>query len=379
MATQTMRRPGKRTWTLVAATLLLGLAWPGAAGAKTPDDVDVDEQDTAPQAAAPPTKGEPHADCDHRMPLWTHQVSAGEHLGVIAGRYGVRQADLLRLNPQIVNANLIRVGDDLRVCPEIYPRVRASVEHIVAPGETLSEIAARYELTLGELLVESPKLLAHPNLVRVGQTLRFSVDGGLVDEFSPPPKRAAAKKRRGAGKPSGRRAAVAVQLTTNDDLQIKRPHLAWGTQRTVSLLQKVARDYRGRAGGGPKMLVGDLSQRGGGELRPHLSHRTGHDVDVGYVLQGEDGRRTRFSGVTLENLDMRRTWALLEAFLDTNEVVYIFMDYRLQQALYEYAQSHGVDDRTLDEVFQYPRGRGRNHGIVRHWRSHRHHFHVRFR
>ena len=42
-------------------------------------------------------------------------------------------------------------------------------------------------------------------------------------------------------------------------------------------------------------------------------------------------------------------------------------------------KAQGVSEDTLDEIFQYPRGRGRPHGLVRHWRGHRGHLHVRFR
>ena len=76
---------------------------------------------------------------------------------------------------------------------------------------------------------------------------------------------------------------------------------------------------------------------------------------------------------------MPRTWALLRAFLDTQQVVYVFVDYRIQQQLYEHAKAQGVSSRELDELFQYPHGRGRAHGIIRHWPSHQWHFHVRFR
>jgi hypothetical protein len=55
------------------------------------------------------------------------------------------------------------------------------------------------------------------------------------------------------------------------------------------------------------------------------------------------------------------------------------MDYRIQKLLYEYAEKKGVNEDTLDELFQYPRGRGRTHGLIRHWRGHSNHFHVRFR
>ena len=82
---------------------------------------------------------------------------------------------------------------------------------------------------------------------------------------------------------------------------------------------------------------------------------------------------------TRSNLDVARTWALVKAFVDTGNVEVIFMDYGLQQQLYEFAKERGVGDDELDELFQYPRGRGRSHGMIRHWRSHQHHFHVRFR
>ena len=46
-----------------------------------------------------------------------------------------------------------------------------------------------------------------------------------------------------------------------------------GIQRAITL-------YSRRARGGPKIHVGDLSLRGGGHFPPHLSHRSGRDVDV---------------------------------------------------------------------------------------------------
>ena len=170
-----------------------------------------------------------------------------------------------------------------------------------------------------------------------------------------------------------------MQLAADEHVHLKRPHLAWGTSKTIRAIQRALDQYKRHWRGGPKVHIGDISKRGGGALHPHLSHRLGRDVDVGYVLRGEDGHRTRFSGVTRENLDIARTWALVRGFLDTGEVEVIFMDYSLQEQLYEYAERRGVPEDELDELFQYPRGRGRSHGIVRHWKSHQHHFHVSFR
>ena len=58
---------------------------------------------------------------------------------------------------------------------------------------------------------------------------------------------------------------------------------------------------------------------------------------------------------------------------------YIFVDYSVQKLLYEYAKGKGVSEDTLSELFQYPRGKRASRGIIRHWKGHIDHFHVRFR
>ena len=74
------------------------------------------------------------------------------------------------------------------------------------------------------------------------------------------------------------------------------------------------------------------------------------------------------------------TWAFFnKAFVDTEDVRAVFLDYNLQKLLYEHARKQKVSESTLDVLFQYPRGKGRNYGIIRHWKGHKDHFHVRFR
>ena len=130
--------------------------------------------------------------------------------------------------------------------------------------------------------------------------------------------------------------------------------------------------------GGPKVHVGDISKKGGGPMPPHSSHQLGRDVDVGYVLEGKLADEARFKKATEDNLDVARTWRLIKSFIDTEQVVYVFVDYKLQQPLYEHAKARGASEELLDELFQYPRGRRRSHGIIRHWKGHDDHFHVRF-
>ncbi len=314
-----------------------------------------------------------HPDCDYRTPVFEHVVVRGEHLGAIAGRYGVRRKDLLRLNPTLEkNPNLIRPGQTVRVCPELAPRERVERAHEVAAGESLGVIARAHGMTTRELIglqrgALRSQLERDPNHVRVGTALRIVVDQEVLDEFEPPSEDAGRLK-------------VGVSLRPRAGLVIKRPHLAFGTKPTIRALERALKLYRRRTkGGGPPVRVGDISKRGGGPLDPHVSHQRGVDVDIGVILTGSKARTERFTRPSKSNLDLERTWTLIRSLLDTDQVRVIFLDYSLQKRLYKHAKKSGVSEDELDEVFQYPRGRGRAHGIVRHWKGHLGHMHVRLR
>lgn len=332
--------------------------------------------------AAPPEPPLPARDerCAYRTPIWEHVVAPGEHIGGIAGRYGVLRRDLLALNPDVTNPDRIRIGQRLLVCPEIPPQATKVVVHEVAAGESLSKIAKLYGLTLDELRAQLPKPSegqGDPNLLRIGTRIELTLDDGIVRGFRPDD--LVRKPESVAHVDVAPNVVATARLPEGLGYRIKRPHLAFGSERTVALLVEVFERYRRHAKGGPLINVGDISRKGGGRLKGHRSHRRGVDVDIGLVLKGEDANVARFLNATPDNLDVRRTWLLVRELLETGEVRYIFLDYRVQAQLYEYALEHGVEERQLDEWFQYPRGIGRNHGIVRHWRNHRNHLHVRFR
>ncbi len=165
-----------------------------------------------------------------------------------------------------------------------------------------------------------------------------------------------------------------ILMPPGPDYTLKAELFSWGTPRTIALLRDAIHEYA-RPRNVPAVHIGDISRRGGGPFPPHLSHHEGRDVDIAYVLHDP---QARFRSATERSLDRPRTWALLHALLDTNAVVYIFVDYDVQRLLYEHAQLEGVDDVTLDRLFQYPYGRRASHGVIRHWKGHRDHFHVRF-
>ncbi len=305
--------------------------------------------------------------CDYVTPLHTHNVVPGEHLGQIAGRYGVRKRDLTKLNAKLrKNPDMLSVGQSIRVCPVITPHERTKITYTVQSGDNLGSIAQRYGLTPSELERYQRGKLENANSLREGQTLTVWADGGVVPGF--------ARIDRDKGK-----LKAGVQLPPGRHYVVKWEGGAWGTGKTVRVIQSAVASYKRKLPGGPKVHIGDISKRGGGKFRPHLSHQHGRDVDIGYVLEGKFAHEKRFHSAVHGNLDIARTWTLIKAFVDSGEVTYIFMDYRIQEKLYEYAKKRGYSEDTLDELFQYPRGKRRTHGLIRHWKGHHNHFHVRFR
>ncbi|MGH1345419.1 MAG: penicillin-insensitive murein endopeptidase [Nannocystales bacterium] len=305
--------------------------------------------------------------CDYITPVHTHTVVPGEHLGQVAGRYGVRKRDLTKLNARLrKNPDMLRVGQSIRVCPVIAPRERTKISYTVQSGDNLGTIAQRYGLTPSELERYQRGKLKNPNALREGQSLTVWADGDVVEGF--------ARIDRDKGK-----LKAGVQLPPGRHYVVKWEAGAWGTGKTVRVIQSAVASYKRKQPGGPKVHIGDISKRGGGKFRPHLSHQHGRDVDIGYVLEGKYAHEKRFHTAVNGNLDIARTWTLIKAFVDSGEVTYIFMDYRIQEKLYKYAQKRGYSEDTLDELFQYPRGKRRTHGLIRHWKGHHNHFHVRFR
>lgn len=344
---------------------------------RRPKPAETKAPEKKPKKAAPekkPKKGKVKGDaaCEFRMPVYTHEVIEGDILSSIAARYGVRVGDIRKLNPRL-KPNVLSIGQKIKVCPEIAPRNREEFTYTVKNGDSLSKIGEKYGLLAKEIVrLQSGKLRrrldASANDLKLGDELTLVVDRGVLPEYAPK------DEDRGTLK-------IGVQLTPGKAYYIKRPHLAFGTSHSVKAIKAALSRYKQtKAGkGGPQVHVGDISSRGGGPLTGHKSHQKGIDVDIGLVLKGSDANETRFRTGNSGNLDVARTWALIKAFVDTADVRAVFLDYNLQKMLYEHARQQKVSESTLDELFQYPRGKGRGFGIIRHWKGHKDHFHVRFK
>ncbi len=120
------------------------------------------------------------------------------------------------------------------------------------------------------------------------------------------------------------------------------------------------------------LYLGDFSRPGGGFMNHHRSHQNGKDVDIGMYAR-ENRPLDSFIPMNEENLDIPKTWCLIEGILRSQRVQYIFLDKRIQELLYDYAMSRGADATYLDRLF----GNGRG-ATIQHVRNHVDHMHVRF-
>jgi len=126
----------------------------------------------------------------------------------------------------------------------------------------------------------------------------------------------------------------------------------------------------------PPVAIGDLSAAGGGHLPPNIGHRSGRDVDIGFYRN--DNRPTRrLETLSPNQIDVAKTWILIEALLSTGAVQEIYVDQAFQKQMFTYAMSVGWPVEQLSPVFQFPGDRDGT--LLRHRGGQTNHMHVRFK
>lgn len=99
----------------------------------------------------------------------THTVSPGETLSQMAARYGVSVESLARAN-QLRDPDRIIAGTRLRV-----PTGNSAIRHRVRHGDTLESLARRYGTTI--TAIARANRLDNPNLIVAGALLRIPRTG----------------------------------------------------------------------------------------------------------------------------------------------------------------------------------------------------------
>jgi murein endopeptidase len=175
------------------------------------------------------------------------------------------------------------------------------------------------------------------------------------------------------GRPNHGALFNAIQLPESPHWHVVEPDNSWGTDESIASIVRAVSVVNEQFDHTPPLYIGHLSSRRGGYLRPHRSHQSGRDADIGFYYSNGPGWYAR---ATDKNLDVARTWALVKAFAMDVNVENIFVDRSVQKLLRDHALAAGESPEFLDALFESSLHRDR---IVRHEWGHLTHLHVRFR
>ena len=176
------------------------------------------------------------------------------------------------------------------------------------------------------------------------------------------------------GKPNSGRLINGIRPTESPLYRLVDPVHAWGTTETVEdlvhVLEVVARAHPGTQ----SVDIGHISAASGGPLRPHHSHQSGRDVDLGlyYAQPGTPW----YTQATQQTLDVPRTWTLIRTLATDTDIEMILLDRRLQEHIEKYASSVERDANWVHRLFH---GDEKKFALVRHSPGHATHLHLRFR
>jgi penicillin-insensitive murein endopeptidase len=137
----------------------------------------------------------------------------------------------------------------------------------------------------------------------------------------------------------------------------------WGLPTMMSLIDRAARAVNKRYPGSA-LDVGDISQKGGGDVLRHHSHESGRDADLGFYAVDAKGKQVHHHGfikfdagldsvaVPGAHFDLPRNWLLVEQMLTDPiaRVSHIFIAEPLRQKLLAYARTRGVSRALLDRA-----------------------------
>jgi len=157
---------------------------------------------------------------------------------------------------------------------------------------------------------------------------------------------------------------------------VRDPDRSYATPELIGSLLDAIESVREKYPNTVDLFIGDFSAPGGGRLNGHKSHQNGRDVDLGMYAIGNQPL-DQFVPMHAGNLDVPKTWSLIEALIRTGRVQYLFVDRKIQVMLFDYARSRGFDEDLLNRLFNDV-GSGSTDAAIRHEPRHNDHLHVRF-
>lgn len=150
-----------------------------------PPAIDLESSETAtpPETAIPPEAPPASAPPEVSIPAApVHVVAAGDTLYGLSARYETTPERIVELNG-LSDSDALSIGQRLLIPPP-EPGAPGAIEHIVSAGETLSGLSAHYGTTI-EVVTALNRLGAGASIY-IGQRLILPVRAGAAEDAGPP-------------------------------------------------------------------------------------------------------------------------------------------------------------------------------------------------
>lgn len=211
-----------------------------------------------------------------------HEVIPIETLTDIAARYGVTVTDIAEWNT-INPDEPVTPGTKLLIKkPKKRPLPQQKIQYEVERGETSwTKLSERFDVSVQRLRAYNPESTSAP---KAGDTIAVWVDPRpykpreprqAIPDFEADPSAVA------IGAPNDGHLENGIEMPKNDKLYMRRrPRLMYGSAYVVSNLQKAVAMFRQDLDFDGVLVLSDISKKGGGLLNPHKSHQQGRDIDI---------------------------------------------------------------------------------------------------
>lgn len=313
-------------------------------------------------------------------PRWVkHVVRPRERLTQLAVRYGVSVGNLIKWNELDPDNPRIKKNDRLRIRARRIPPPRQKIEHEVKAGETFGSLAVDYRIEYRDLLaynwrvkelVPGMQITVWADPEFPPRTVNLHKGPPIPEAFEVPPGALS------VGRPQKGRLLNGVQLPESDLYTVREPAIAWASSHTTEVIQRAFATFRYESGYEGEVIIGSISRRRGGRFPPHVSHQSGRDIDIRLpLLPGVVDRIEPHP----DEVDWSAAWELTKAFVDTGEVIAIYLEVPLQRRLFQAAMWEGMTPEELRPYIQWPSKVGHAGAVVRHEKGHDGHIHVRLK
>lgn len=109
-------------------------------------------------------------------------IQPGDTLASIAARFGVTVEDIVRVNPILAQPSAIYPGQIIHIPLAGMVPVPRGALYIVQPGDTVASIALRFNIPPGALLQFNPQI-TNPNLIYPGQIIAIPLPYGSIPQM----------------------------------------------------------------------------------------------------------------------------------------------------------------------------------------------------